>query len=227
MENNSNIHHLAPNEGVSVPKGTLAQMPVAEFKGEIVVIDNQDDIPEAIDRLRACRVIGFDTETKPSFRRGVSNTVALVQLSTVDRCYLFRICKTGFDHHIIELLTNPRVIKIGLSIHDDFLNLFKLADFVPAGFIDLQSYVKQYSIEDNSLQRIYAIIFGQRITKGQRLTNWEAAELTGPQKRYAALDAYACLKIYNWLRDGKFDPALSPYIVLHTPPEEEPKTEEK
>lgn len=217
MNNTSkcNPGQLLPNQGISVPKNVLAEMSVAEFSGEIVVVDNVSDISKAIDYLSLQEVIGFDTETKPTFHRGSSNKVSLIQLSTMDRCYLFRIKKTGLHQSIIELLSNPNVLKIGLSLHDDFLNLSKLSDFKPAGFIDLQSYVKQFNIEDNSLQRIYAIIFGCRITKGQRLTNWEAQELSSAQMHYAALDAYACLRIYSYLSKDKFNPACSPYIITH------------
>lgn len=196
---------------VSISKQELAVLPVAAFPGNIVVVDRPEKVSEAVCALCAETVIGFDTETKPSFRRGHSNNVALLQLSTHTTCYLFRLNMIGMFPEVRELLENPDILKIGVSIHDDFHNLHKLYDMKPQGFIDLQSYVKDYDILDNSLSRIYAILFGKRISKGQRLTNWEAPELTSHQQEYASLDAYACIQIYDHLNQNGFDPAASPY----------------
>ena len=196
---------------VSISKEELAALPVAAFPGNIVLVDNEEDVSDAVSRLSEETEIGFDTETKPSFRRGQSNNVALLQLSTHDTCYLFRLNHLGLPPEIRNLLENEDILKIGVSIHDDFHNLHKIYNLNPGGFIDLQHYVKDYSILDNSLSRIYGILFGKRISKGQRLTNWEAAELTGHQQEYASLDAYACLQIFDQLRDNGFDPTLSPY----------------
>lgn len=188
-------------------------MPTAHFNGNICVVDSEDEINEAISQLRKSDIIGFDTETRPSFRKGCSNFVALIQLSTRDTCYLFRINRTGLSQQIIDLLEDPNITKIGLSTHDDFHNLNKITKLSPQGFVDLQSYDKQFNIADNSLSRICGIVFGQRISKGQRLTNWEAETLTPSQQSYAALDAMACIKVYDHLASGKFDPDTSKYLV--------------
>jgi ribonuclease D len=115
-------------------------------------------------------------------------------------------------------LEDENIIKIGLSVHDDFNVMRRTCEIEPKGFIDLQTYVKQFHISDISLQKIYAILFGERISKNQRLTNWEAEALTEGQQQYAAIDAWACLKIYYYLRSGAFKPTESPYVVE---PEEE------
>ena len=198
---------------VTISKQQLAELPAAQFKGEIKVIDKADDISEAVAELYKSDIIGFDTETRPTFKKGQSNNVSLLQLSTRKKCFLFRLNRIGLDSKLIELLQDPSQLKIGLSIHDDFHNLNKLSHLEPKGFIDLQSYVKQYRIADNSLTKIYAVIFGKRISKGQRLTNWEADTLTPPQKSYAALDALACVDIYDFISSGKFNPDDSPYLV--------------
>lgn len=198
---------------ISISKEQLSKLPPAHFDGDICVIQNEEQIADAIAKLRENKIIGFDTETRPSFKKGYSNTVSLIQLSTRDTCYLFRINKTGLTQPIIDLIEDPEILKIGLSTHDDFHNLNKIAKIEPQGFIDLQSYVKQFKIADNSLSRIYGIVFGQRISKGQRLTNWEADELTLPQQSYAALDAIACIKLYDYLSSGKFNPETSPYLA--------------
>lgn len=188
-------------------------MPAAIFTGEIITIETAADARSAIRFLSQQPIVGFDTETRPSFRKGKTHSVALIQLSTDETCFLFRINKTGFLTPLRELLEMKSVKKIGLSTKDDFHGLLKLGEFKPDGFVELQNYVHHFGIIDASLQRIYAIIFGERIAKGQRLTNWEAAELTAAQQHYAALDAYACLRIYRYLSEGGFHPEQSPYIV--------------
>lgn len=191
-------------------------MPPVKFPGKLHVIDNAADAMQAVAWLSKQDAIGFDTETRPSFRKGEVHNVALVQLSTMDECFLFRVNHTGFTEPLRKLLENPAVIKVGLSTHDDFHGLRQLAPVNPQGVVELQNYVKRFDIGDMSLQKIYAIIFGQYISKGQRLTNWEAATLTPPQQAYAAIDAWACLHIYRHLAAGEFNPAESPYFV--TPP---------
>ncbi len=196
---------------LSISKDELAHLPQAHYEGNIIVVDKPEEVEVAISALRHYKVIGFDTETKPSFKRGQSNNVALMQISAGDTCYLFRLNTLGFIIPLRELLEDEHITKIGASVHDDFLNLRKLAQFTPAGFIDVQQYVKQFHIVDNSLSRIYGIIFGQRISKNQRLSNWESPSLTNSQQAYASLDAYACTRIYEELSIGKFEPTTSVY----------------
>lgn len=209
---------------VSVSKETLSKLPAAEYKGEVVIIDDLSKVHAAINDLRSSSIIGFDTETRPSFRKGQTFNVALIQLATPGVCYLFRTNIIGFPEELISLLEDRNLLKVGLSLHDDFHNLRKIMEFNPEGFVDLQTFVKDYKIADNSLSRVYAILFGERISKGQRLSNWEAPELTESQQGYAALDATACIDIYNYLKEGKFNPETSQYLML---PSEESKEEEK
>lgn len=207
---------------VSIPKDTLSQLPAAEYSGRIVVVDTVQGVEEAVKALKKADVLGFDTETRPSFKRGLLYKVALIQLATPDCCYLFRTNKIGYPRELIELLEDPEITKVGLSIHDDFHNLRRVTEIEPQGFIDLQSYVKEFKIADASLSRVYGILFNERISKSQRLSNWESAELTKPQQAYAALDAYACIRILKYLQSGDFKPAESPYLTLPPLPEENP-----
>lgn len=206
---------------ISIPKPQLAQLPMAKFHGHIIVIDRPEQVDESIAILREAEIIGFDTETRPSFKKGALNEVALLQLAVPGTCFLFRINRIGMLPQIIDLLQDPECLKVGLSIHDDFLNLHRLAEFSPEGFIDLQAYVKQFHIADNSLTRIHAILYGERVSKGQRLTNWEAETLTESQKEYASLDASACIRIYTTLSRGEFNPLESPYLQSTHPSEQE------
>lgn len=208
------------NTKITISKQQLAQLPHAQFDGEIKVVDKPEEIQPAIEELRQSDVIGFDTETRPNFRKGQMNVVSLLQLSTRRKCFLFRLNHIGLVQPLIDILQDSRLLKIGLSIHDDFHNLNKLAKIEPQNFIDLQHYVKDYKITDNSLSRIYGIIFGERISKGQRLTNWEAETLSTAQQGYAALDALACIQIYDHISAGKFNPESSQYLVEIIPEEE-------
>lgn len=206
---------------VTIGKDVLATLPAAEYKGEIKLIDKAEKVKAAIMDLRNAPIIGFDTETRPSFRKGQQYNVSLIQLASPERCYLFRTNEIGYPSDLISLLEDPEKVKVGLSIHDDFHNLKRVTEVEPQGFVDLQCFVKDYKIADNSLSRVYGILFGERISKGQRLTNWEATELSEAQQCYAALDAYACIRIYNYLKEGKFDPLKSPYLTLPPEPSQE------
>ena len=189
--------------GQTITKENIAAYPAEKFNGRIEEIRTTDECKKAINYLSGCGILGFDTETRPTFRKGSVNSVSLIQLSTNDTCFLFRVSIFGFSPELIQLLSNPGILKIGLSLLDDFQSMRRRARFTPQGFIDLQNVVKNYNIEDLSLQKIYALLFHKKISKSQRLTNWEAETLTESQKRYAALDAWACLKIYEELCPGK------------------------
>lgn len=195
----------------SITKQELAELPAETYEGRITVIEDEETANAAVDTLRRSGIIGFDTETKPSFRRGEQHYVALLQLSTREESFLFRIHTLGLPQSVIDLFEDSSVIKVGLSIHDDFNSLHKKFEFEPKSFIDLQTYVKDYGIADNSLSRIYGILFDKRISKGQRLSNWEAPELTPHQKEYAALDALACITIYDHLSGNGFNYLNSKY----------------
>lgn len=185
----------------TISKAELSTYAQEVFPGRIIVIQEETEAEKACDYLSKCEAIGFDTETRPAFRKGVTHQIALMQLSTVDTCFLFRLNMIGFPACLAELLVDPVVKKIGLSLKDDFSAIHKRMSLAPANFVELQSFVKDYGIEDNGLQRIYGILFEKRISKGQRLSNWEVDVLSDSQKMYAALDAWACLRIYNELKN--------------------------
>lgn len=182
-------------------KALIPDLPRVLFDGRIFVIQTEAEANKAVDYLRTSALLGFDTETRPSFKKGMLNKVALLQLSTEDTCFLFRLNTIGIPSSVVQLLQDEKVMKVGLSLHDDFVSLHRRTDFEPKAFLDLQDYVKDFGISDMSLQKLYANIFGQKITKGQRLTNWEADVLTEGQKMYAATDAWACIRIYRELED--------------------------
>ena len=196
-----------------ISKELISTLPTVSFPGRTIVVDNAADARSALSWLSKQKLVGFDTETRPSFKKGCLHKPSLMQLSTADECFLLRLNHIGMPQTLIDFLENKNIIKIGLSVNDDFRCLHRIAPFEPAGFLELQDYVKKFDIADNSLQKIYAVLFNGRISKSQRLTNWEADHLTEAQQAYAALDAWACLRIYNHLQAGKFSPEACPYLL--------------
>jgi ribonuclease D len=184
-------------------KKEIGALPVASFEGRIIIVQSETESDKAVRYLLSQQILGIDTETRPSFRKGQTHQVALLQVSTVDTCFLFRLNMIGITESIKRLLEDCSVTKVGLSLKDDMHQLSKRADFTPGMFIELQNEVKKMGIKDMSLQKIYANLFSKRISKGQQLSNWEADTLTPQQKAYAATDAWACIMIYNELNELK------------------------
>lgn len=186
-----------------IAKAEIAQMPPALFDGRIIVIHAKADVDKAVSYLKKRPIVGVDTETRPSFAKGRTYEVSLLQVSTEDTCFLFRLNYIGMPDSLVELLQDERLLKVGLSLRDDLQGLNRKHNFEPRGFLDLQHYVKEMGMEAQSLQKIYALLFGEKISKSQRLTNWEADVLTDRQKGYAATDAWACVRIYKYLEELK------------------------
>ena len=179
----------------NISKEELDDLPLRAFDGEVVVIDTIEAVASAVKYLSEVRIVGFDTETKPSFKRGHVNSVALLQLSTEDKAFLFRINRIGLPVALKSLLAAPEILKVGVAIRDDIKGLQKISPFVAEGFIELQEEVKGFGINDFSLKKLAGIVLGVRISKSQRLSNWEADELTEAQQSYAATDAWVSYEI--------------------------------
>ena len=178
-------------------KKSIAQLPTVSFPGKTVVVMSESEAEKAVDFLLSRDILGVDTETRPSFKKGETHMVSLLQVSTSDVCFLFRLNHIGITPAILRLLENKAVPMVGLSLHDDMLSLHKRVAFTPGYFIDLQDLVGELGIEDLSLQKLYANLFHQKISKRQRLTNWDSDVLNDKQKAYAALDAWACINLYK------------------------------
>lgn len=187
------------NYAPTISREEIASLPLKKFNGKIYVVEHLDYLDEAISYLSKQYVLGFDTEAKPQFRKGKKSTVSLLQLSTNQRAYLFRINKTGFPGSLKALLSNEEIIKVGVAIHDDIKDLVRISHFNPKGFIDLQQFVKQFNIESNGLKKLAAIVMNIRISKSQQLSNWEEDILSEAQISYAATDAWVCYEIYSQL----------------------------
>lgn len=178
-------------------KEAIHELPQVLFTGRIIVITSEKKAEKAVDFLLKQSILGVDTETRPVFRKGQSYKVSLLQVATHDTCFLFRLNILGITPSIKRLLENTETKMIGLSWHDDLLALHKRSDFKKGNFIDLQDIIGDLGIKDLSLQKLYANLFRQKISKRQRLTNWNNETLSEKQKEYAATDAWACIQLYE------------------------------
>lgn len=178
-------------------KSIINSLPLVTFPGKIIVVLNEYEADRAVEYLLSCDVLGVDTETRPAFRKGNNHKVALLQVATRKECFLFRLNHLGLPKSLHRLLSNKQVPMVGLSWHDDLMSLHRREQFEPGWFIDIQDIIGNLGIVDKSLQKLYANLFGEKISKRQRLTNWEADVLTDRQKEYAAIDAWACIKLYD------------------------------
>jgi ribonuclease D len=194
MENNTYLENISVEE--------ISERELSWFKGEIILVEDLKTFNEVFPRLLGEELLGFDTETKPTFRKGRKNKVSLIQLSSGTVACLFRINKLGLPDRLLDLLADPAVIKAGVAVHDDIKFLKGVRKFEPSGFVDLQLFVKDFGIQSSGLKKLVAIILGFRISKRQQVTDWEAEQLSEAQLIYAATDAWVCHQIYKKLTNG-------------------------
>ncbi len=211
-------------------KSLISKLPQVQFEGRIEEVRSELEAQKAVDYLLRQSALGFDTETRPSFAKGKSYKVALLQVSSRDICFLFRLNMTDMCPSVLRLLTDTTVTKVGLSWHDDLNSLHKRAAFECAPFVELQTLCRELGITDMSLQKLYANLFGQRISKSQQLSNWEAENFSQKQKLYAATDAWACLMLYEEImrlkQTGDYHTEVIPEpepVVQEAKAEDEPK----
>ena len=200
-----------------IDKSELADKPRVVFDGIVEEIDTEEKAEIAIRTLSNETVVGFDTETRPSFTKGIKHKIALLQLCTEKYGYLFRLNKIDIPDCVVEFLSNPNIIKVGISVKDDFHSLASRRKFEPAGFVELQELCGEMGIEEKGLQKLYCLLFHERISKNQQLSNWEIESLTESQRQYAAVDAWACLRIYRYILELK---KTSQYTIIRKDAEE-------
>ncbi len=172
---------------------------LVHFNGPIKIISTPKELRPALRKLAQEPHIGFDTESKPVFVKGEYNHVSLMQLSTLEEVFLVRLNKVGITQEMKYFLENPNSKKIGLALANDLSDLRKLTSFEPAGFIDIQNIMRREGIKTMGLRKLCALLLNFRISKGAQVSNWEADILSEKQIRYAATDAWACLKIHHKL----------------------------
>ena len=183
-----------------ISKEEVADLDLIQYDGPIKLIDTEESFLEEFPHIREQSILGFDTETRPSFKKGVVYPTALIQISALDQVWLLRVSRMGYPLDLQEFLTRDDILKVGLGLNDDLRRLKADFHFEPGGFLDLQQYVSAFRIEEKGLKKLSGIVLGRRISKAQQVSNWDADLLTEAQLRYAATDAWICLKIYNRLR---------------------------
>ncbi|MCF8218197.1 MAG: 3'-5' exonuclease domain-containing protein 2 [Bacteroidales bacterium] len=197
-----------PYEEIS--KEDIQHLDLYYYEGETIVIEKNEDIPEAINELYNETIIGIDTERKPSFKKGNINPVSLIQLATRNKVYLFRINFFKIPDKLISIFENPEILKIGVGLDDDLQGLKELKPFTPKGFVDLSKYFQKKEYKQSSLKYLAATVLNVRISKGQQVSNWERTQLTSAQIKYAATDAWVPRKIYlSMIEDGNFPQTMT------------------
>jgi ribonuclease D len=185
-----------------ISKEQVAGLDLIQYEGPIQLIDSREAFDDAIGTLARTQVLGIDTETRPSFKKGKLYPTSLIQLSTLDQAWIIRVSRIGYPRELLDLLSREVPLKVGLSLHDDLRRLRSDFQFEPRGFLDLQQYVEAFRIEEKGLKKLSGIVLGRRISKSQQVSNWDADLLTEAQLRYAATDAWICLMIYYKLRES-------------------------
>jgi len=183
-----------------ISKEEVAELKLIQYEGPIIVIDSPESLKEEIDQIARHPILGFDTETRPSFKKGKVYPTSLIQLSSTTQAWLLRLNRIGTSNELLDLLASEDTLKVGSGLNDDLRRLQSDFQFEPAGFLDLQQYVEAFHIEEKGLKKLSGIVLGRRISKSQQVSNWDADLLSDAQLRYAATDAWICLEIYNTLR---------------------------
>ncbi len=194
---------MSQNFAKEISNEALNALPLKQFSGNIVVVEDLKSAETVSKILRSQRVLGFDTESKPMFRAGARNKIALLQLATNDAVFLIKTIKIGLPDCIAQILADENIVKAGAAVKDDVNGLRKFRSFDPKSFVELQKLSAEFGISDNSLKKMTGIVLGFRISKSEQLSNWEAPTLTESQKRYAATDAWVGLRIYKSLVYGE------------------------
>ena len=183
-----------------ISKEEVSALELIQYEGPITMIDSLEAFEQAIDQIALEPVLGFDTETRPSFKKGKVYPTSLVQIASLEQAWIIRVNRIGYPGALLELLSDDTPLKIGLGLQDDLRRLRADFQFEPRGFLDLQHYVAAFRIEEKGLKKISGIVLNRRISKSQQVSNWDADVLSEAQLRYAATDAWICLMIYYSLR---------------------------
>lgn len=197
-------HNVIQPEGeearITISAEEINTLPLKTFEGKTVVVSDVSQVAKAVKEIEKYDVVGFDTETRPSFKRGQVYQVALLQLAVPKKVFLIRVNHTGMTDEIKNLFENKKIMKAGVGIRDDLKALQKLKPFEPEGFFDLSTLAKKAGLQVESVKKLTALLLGFRISKSAQTSNWEAPTFTQKQIEYAATDAWVCLELYEKLR---------------------------
>ncbi|WP_276366439.1 3'-5' exonuclease [Chryseolinea sp. H1M3-3] len=184
----------------SISSEELNLLPLKTFEGKVSVITEVEKLEKVKVEIEKHEIVGFDTETRPSFKRGQIYKVALLQLAVPNKVFLIRLHHTGLPNEIISIFENRQIIKAGVAIHDDIKSLQKVNKFTPESFVELSTLARSSGLQVESVKKLAGLLLGIRISKSAQTSNWEAPTLTEKQIDYAATDAWVCLEIYSKLQ---------------------------
>jgi len=182
----------------SITSEAINELPLLEYSGKIIVVADPEKVEDCFREINLAEWVGFDTETRPNFKKGVVHPISLIQIAIESKVFIFKILSTGLTDPILDFFESD-IIKVGVALHDDIKGLRREREFEPNNFINLGDITGAIGIHNKGLRKLAGIILGKRISKGQQLTNWENERLTDAQIQYAALDAWACWRMYDEL----------------------------
>ena len=186
---------------LSITKAEVMELPLAAFEGKVVIAQQEDQIVRALEEINQFDVVGFDTEARPTFKKGQIRNISLIQVATNEKVYLIRVMESGLTDELLAFLENEHLLKVGIGLNDDYNLLNRMRPFIPRGFLDLNKEVAELGAESIGARNLAAMILGIRISKSAQTSNWENQSLTQKQVRYAATDAWICLEIFKQLRE--------------------------
>ena len=188
----------------TIEKERIKELPSLQFQGKVEICDTTEKVISAIPHLLESEVLGFDTESRPSFKKGVKYPVSLLQIASQSRVYIIQLQRSDFPGELVKLFENDSVTKVGIGIRDDIRELKSLVSFNPQNLVDLNEWAPELGFEKIGARNLSAMILGGRISKQQQTSNWANETLTQAQIDYAATDAWICVEIYLKLKSNGF-----------------------
>ncbi len=181
-------------------KDGINERPMRRYEGPVHLVRSVPDLASAVRKLETEELLGFDTETRPAFRKGESYLPSILQLAGAREVFVFQLRHLGMPRPLLSILGNPRILKAGVSLDYDIRELRRLAEFTPAGFVDVGNLAKEKGVQNHGLRGLAAVLLGFRISKAAKTSKWDAAVLSEAQMRYAATDAWVGRELYMALK---------------------------
>jgi len=191
-----NWHLTAGATVQEISREEMSELPIRRYEGPVRLVAALPDLERAMEDICQESVVGFDTETRPAFRPGESYLPSLVQFATAGAVYLLQVQQQDYSAAMREIFSSDKIIKAGVSVAGDLLNLKKLFEFEDRAVVDLGKVAKRHGLKQTGVRNLAGIFLGTRIPKGAKTTNWAARRLTQQQISYAATDAWACRELY-------------------------------
>ena len=182
---------------VKLSKNEINALPLIQYDGDIEILTSKDNIHAAINDLKNYDLIGFDTETKPTFVKGPLNPPSIMQLACDDKVYIFQIDNYKIFKQLSSILSNENITKCGVSVDRDLIELMYLSPFDPISFVDLGNVARENEIPHHGLRGLVAMFLKHRISKGSQTSDWSRISLSDSQISYAATDAWVSLELFK------------------------------